>query len=252
MEKITGKKFVKYTRVSTRSQGQDGHGMAAQHRDIEIFMDNYTTDCEIIKEFSEVVSGKDDGREEFNAAIEYAKKHKAILLVSKLDRLSRKVSTIATLMDDKRLEFKVACMPNADKFQLHLYAALAEQEREFISQRTKAGLAAAKAKGVKLGGNRGNIDKANAAAAKAADEKAEQHREMLQTAVDAGKSLREIAKLFNRAGLRTARGAEFNAPQISRMLKRLGIKPGNPVGGSVGGKAVGKGSAQGKITNNTK
>jgi len=100
----------------------------------------------------EVQSGSNNDRGELNKAVSLAKSENAILLIAKLDRLSRKVSFIASMMEDKRLQIKVCSMPHADNFQLHIYAALAEQEREFISMRTKAGLAAAKAKGVKLGG----------------------------------------------------------------------------------------------------
>jgi len=103
-------------------------------------------------QFVEVQSGSNNDRGELNKAVSLAKSENAILLIAKLDRLSRKVSFIASMMEDKRLQIKVCSMPHADNFQLHIYAALAEQEREFISMRTKAGLAAAKAKGVKLGG----------------------------------------------------------------------------------------------------
>ena len=126
--------------------------MEAQERDIQLFLENYAdTPFEVVGEFLEVQTGTDNTRSQLLAAIDLAKKEKAVLVVAKLDRLSRKVSFIASLMEDKELEFRVAQMPFADKFQLHIYAALAEQERDFISARTKAALAAAKQRGVRLG-----------------------------------------------------------------------------------------------------
>ena len=126
-----------------------------------------------IARFEDVQSGGDSNRPELQKALALVRKTGAELLVAKLDRLSRKVSFIATLMDDSKVKLRVASMPRADKFQLHIYAALAEQERTFISERTKAALAAAKARGVKLGGRRGDaLDKANAVRVVDADRRA--------------------------------------------------------------------------------
>ena len=134
-------KFVLYKRISTKEQGKSGLGLEAQERDIKLFLENYAdTPYEVIGDFIEVQSGKDNTRKELNAAIALAKKEKAILVVAKLDRLSRRVSFIASLMEDRELDFKVAQMPYADKFQLHIYAALAEQERSFIASRTRSAL----------------------------------------------------------------------------------------------------------------
>ena len=133
------KQFITYTRVSTKRQGDSGLGLEAQERDIKLYLENYATvPHEVIGSFCAVESGSNADRPELNKAIEQAKHTGATLLVAKLDRLSRSVAFIATLMEDKQLEFTVATMPSADKFQLHIYAALAQQEREFISTRTKA------------------------------------------------------------------------------------------------------------------
>jgi DNA invertase Pin-like site-specific DNA recombinase len=108
-------------------------GLEVQKRDIRLYLDNYnTTPYKVLEEFLEIDSGANSARTTLNDAISLAKKHNATLLVAKLDRLSRKVSFIASLMEDRKLNFKVATMPHADPFQLHIYAALAEQEREFI------------------------------------------------------------------------------------------------------------------------
>ena len=142
------RKYVLYLRVSSQEQGRSGLGLEAQERDIQLFLSNYAeTPYEVAGKFVEVHSGTDDRRPQLTAAIAKAKAERAVLVVSKLDRLSRKVSFLASLMEDRDLDFKVSQMPFADKFQLHIYAALAEQERDFISQRTKAALAAAKARG---------------------------------------------------------------------------------------------------------
>ncbi len=138
--------------------------MEAQDRDIRLYLEGYSDQpYEIIGEFLEAATATDDNRPELTKALSIARSHGAELLVAKLDRLSRKVSFIAALMDDRKLNLRVASMPHADKFQLHIYAALAEQEREFISLRTKAALKEAKARGVKLGGLRDKTKKRNAA-----------------------------------------------------------------------------------------
>ncbi len=220
------KKFVVYYRVSTRKQGESGLGLEAQRRDIGLFFDNYVQEqYEIIEEFTDVESGSNDRRVEFNRAVELTKKHKATLLVAKLDRISRKVSTIALLME--QINFKVASMPNADKFQLHIYAALAEQERDFISKRTKAALASAKARGVKLGGNRDNIDKINLAASDKAKCNAESYRVHIETIISSGvATYKGIADRLNDMGVCTNRGGRFQAVQVKRICEKLPLKIG--------------------------
>ncbi|WP_334029392.1 recombinase family protein [Alteromonas sp. P256] len=135
------KKYIAYYRVSTKEQGRSGLGLEAQRRDIKLFIQNSPENAQILEEYTDIHSGSVSERETLTEAIQNCRDQGATLLVSKLDRLSRKVSFIARLMEDNMLEFKVAAMPHADKFQLHIYAALAEQERDFISLRTKAALA---------------------------------------------------------------------------------------------------------------
>jgi DNA invertase Pin-like site-specific DNA recombinase len=217
-------KYVTYTRVSTAKQGESGLGLSSQERDINLFLDNYSGQpYEVVGSFLEVESGGNSDRPELAKAIQLAKKAKAILLVAKLDRLSRKVSDIAQLLDDKALNFKVASMPNADKFQLHIYAALAEQERDFISTRTKAALAEAKAKGVVLGNNPQNITKMNATRSTNATAEAEKIRSLVTLLVEKGSTLSEIAASLNTAGLTTVRGGQHSPTSVSRIITRLGI-----------------------------
>ena len=167
------KQFILYTRVSTKRQGDSGLGLEAQERDIKQYLENNATvPPEGIGSFCDVESGSKADRPELNKAIEQAKQTGATLLVAKLDRLSRSVAFIANLMEDKKLDFTVAIMPRADKFQLHIYAALAEEERRFISIRTKSALAEAKARGVKLGGNRPNNQARHKAVKAMADQNA--------------------------------------------------------------------------------
>lgn len=138
------RQYVVYTRVSTKEQGRSGLGLEAQERDIQLFLTNYSeVPWEIVGRFQDVQSGGDDDRPQLRVALEQCRRTGAELLVAKLDRLGRKVSFIAQLMDDAKVRLRVATMPQADKFQLHIYAALAEQERDFISARTKAALKAA-------------------------------------------------------------------------------------------------------------
>jgi len=216
------RKYVTYMRVSTAEQGKSGLGLEAQKRDISIFLDTYSeVPFEVIGEFTDVLSGTDDDRPELTKAIGLAKKTGADFLVAKLDRLSRRVSFIAKLMEDPKLSFRVAQMPHADKFQLHVYAALAEQERDFISKRTKAALAEAKARGQKLGGLRDKTMKRNDAVKANANARAEKIAGIVVPLREAGRTLREIASHLDRAGVATARGGRWNASQVQRVLRRV-------------------------------
>jgi DNA invertase Pin-like site-specific DNA recombinase len=214
--------FVTYKRVSTEEQGRSGLGLEAQARDIGLYLEAYAEEpWEIVGELVEVESGGNSDRPELRQAVELAKRMKATLLVAKLDRLSRKVSTIATLMDDKRLNFRVATMPHADKFQLHIYAALAEQEREFISLRTKAALREAKARGVQLGGLRDKTMKRNEAVRSNADVRATKLAGIMKPLRESHATLRDIAAALNGAGIGTPRGGQWHPTSVARLLHRL-------------------------------
>lgn len=215
-------RYVIYRRVSTKEQGRSGLGLDAQDRDIGLFLERFNSEpYQVLDTFTDVLSGTDGDRPSLAAALDLCRRAGATLLVSKLDRLSRKVSAIATLMEDKRVKFRVAQMPYADNFQLHIYAALAEQEREFISARTKAALAEAKARGTQLGGLRDKTMRRNAAIQANATVRAEKVAGIVTPLRDAGKPLREIAEHLNRAGVATARGGDWQASQVKRVLDRL-------------------------------
>lgn len=219
------KHYVVYTRVSTEDQGRSSLGLDAQKRDIEIFLERFSAvPYEVVAEFQDVLSGATDERPALQKALRLVRETGAELLVAKLDRLSRKVAFIAALMDDPKVRLRVAQMPNADKFQLHIYAALAEQERDFISARTKAALQAAKAKGTRLGGLRDKTMKRNAAIQVKAGEDARRVMKIIGPLRDAGKNLSEIAAVLNDTAISTARGGQWTAKQISRVLDRTASK----------------------------
>lgn len=215
------RQYVIYTRVSTADQGRSGLGLEAQQRDIQLFLTNYSeVPWEIAGEFQDVQSGGDDDRPQLRAALEQCRRTGAELLVAKLDRLSRKVSFIAQLMDDPKLRLRVATMPQADKFQLHIYAALAEQERDFISARTKAALRAAKARGKALGGLRDTTMRRNAAIQRKAATEAKKLLQIIGPMRDAGQTLEAIANALDRMDVATSRGGRWTAKQVSRVLAR--------------------------------
>ncbi len=219
------KSYVIYARVSTTEQGKSGLGLEAQERDIDLYLANYSeVPYSVVGHFQDVLSGTTDDRPELAKALDLARKTGAELLVAKLDRLSRKVSFIATLMDDPKLKLRVASMPNADKFSLHIYAALAEQERDFISKRTKAALAVAKARGVKLGGLRDTTMKRNEAIQQKAKIEAEKAMTIISPLKASGKSLAAIAAILNDMEIPTSRGGRWTAMQVSRVINRITLK----------------------------
>jgi DNA invertase Pin-like site-specific DNA recombinase len=229
--------YVTYRRVSTREQSKSGLGLEAQSRDIRLYLDNYSPEpWEVIGEFVETKSGSEDDRPELTKAIDLAKRKKAILLVAKLDRLSRDVEFIAKIIKDKRLSFRVASMPTADKFQLHIYAALAEQERDFISTRTRDALAEAKIKGVKLGNPRKRTRTVNgekrigwepalkngrAIITAEADQFAANVTPIIDGIRSSGiDTLQGIADALNNRGIKTRRDGRWYAKTVANILNR--------------------------------
>lgn len=215
-------KYVKYRRLSKEDRHKTGLSIEAQDRDILIYLNTYSDQpFEIVGDFVDIQSGNDNDRPQMEAALDAARKHKATLVVAKLDRLSRRVAFIANLMEDKTVKFKVAMFPTADNFQLHIYAALAEQERQFISLRTKAALREAKARGVKLGGMRPGMEKANEEAKRQADADARRVAETVLSMRANKKSFMQIAMQLDRLGVRTPRGYKWTPKQVSRTIDRL-------------------------------
>ena len=213
-------KFFSYLRVSTDKQGERGHGIDAQRKAITDYLNGGS--WELLGEHVEIESGKNNDRPELAAALAACKKHKAKLIIAKLDRLSRNVAFIATLMDGK-VDFVCCDFPQANRLTLHILAAVAEHEREAISARTKAGLAAAKAKGQRLGNPKLHEARplGNAAMAAAADRFAAR---VLPTIRDIQRhgapSLRAIAASLNARGIATARGCQWTPVQVKSLLAR--------------------------------
>jgi DNA invertase Pin-like site-specific DNA recombinase len=215
-------KMVAYLRVSTGEQGKSGLGLEAQRAAIEAFA--LANGIEIAAELIEVETGKGavplDRRPQLKAALAKAKALHCPVVVSKLDRLSRDVAFISGLMSQK-VNFVVAEFgPDVDPFMLHIYAAVAEKERALISQRTKAALAAVKARGVTLGNP--NLaearEKAHAIAGPRADAFAATVLPILAELGDMSATAK--AKALNERGVKTARGAEWTSMQVLRVLAR--------------------------------
>jgi DNA invertase Pin-like site-specific DNA recombinase len=211
-------RYVAYYRVSTQRQGASGLGLEAQREAVRAFLNG---NAEIIAEHTEVESGKRNDRPELAKAIRTCQLTGATLAVAKLDRLARNVHFISSLMESK-VEFVAVDFPQANKLTVHILAAVAEHEREAISQRTKAALAAAKARGVKLGNpklkpgtNTGPATMAKMAKA------AEFAAKVLPVIREIGGSYRHIAAQLNERGIATAQGKRWHAITVARILKRM-------------------------------
>ena len=213
-------RYVLYRRVSHAEQGRSGLGLEAQKRDLDLYLGD-KPDAEVVGSFVEVASGAKSDRPVLAEALALCRKQKATLLVSKLDRLSRNVAFVATLLEDKTVELVVASLPQASRFELHLYAALAEQERTFISQRTKAALAAAKERGVQLGGARPHLAGLNEAKKQRVREEAEALAPLALPLRAQGLSLRAVCERLNAAGVRTRTGKPLYAVKLRNLLLAL-------------------------------
>jgi DNA invertase Pin-like site-specific DNA recombinase len=205
-------KFIAYFRVSTERQGKSGLGLAAQHRKISDFVAGAGT---LIAEFCDVQSGRDDSRVELQRAIQLAKRQDAKIVIARLDRFSRRVSFIANILE-QGIGLVCAEMPNATDFQLHIFAALAQEERRLISERTKAALAEAKRRGKILGANGRNLAAKNRTAADvfASELRAKLDPDLLR------RSYSEIARRLNDAGITTVTGRRFYPQTVKNYLLR--------------------------------
>ena len=205
-------KFIAYFRVSTERQGKSGLGLAAQQRKIADFTAGAGT---LIAQFCDIQSGRDDSRAELQKAIQLAKRENAKIVIARLDRFSRRVSFIANILE-QGIGLVCAEMPNATDFQLHIFAALAQEERRLISERTKAALAEAKRRGKILGANGRNLAARNRMAA---DAFALSLTAYLDTGV-MGRSYSEIARQLNEAGIATVTGRKFYPQTVKNYLTR--------------------------------
>ena len=214
------KRLISYIRVSRESQGRSGLGLEAQRDAIKRFADS--NGFTIYDIFVEIETGKGadalERRPQLASALRTAKKMKCPIVVAKLDRLSRNVSFISALME-KRVPFIVAAFgPNVDPFMLHIYAALAEQERRMISERTKNALAAAKVRGTVLGNAKQAVENRSQAL-----ERARTLRETIRPLLDAGMSLRSIAEHLNAKKIKPVRGAQWHHHTVGRVIDRMDL-----------------------------
>lgn len=218
-------RYVAYYRVSTDKQGRSGLGLEAQKEAVRQYLNGGS--WELVGEYVEVESagksglrpsGKRADRPQLQAAIAAAKKARATLLVAKLDRLTRNLHFLTGLLESG-VRFKAADMPQADKTMVHIMAVLAEWERDRISERTKAALQAARARGVRLGNP--NLRADNAARSEAAKGRAEALRKTLRGFQKQGLSQRQMVEELNRSGVPAARGGAWSLMQLQRVLSRL-------------------------------
>jgi DNA invertase Pin-like site-specific DNA recombinase len=210
--------LVAYYRVSTDRQGRSGLGLDAQRAAVAVYAAGRG---EITAEFTEIESGRKIDRPQLAAALDLAAKRRAVLVIARLDRLARNVAFIAGLMDS-RVEFVACDMPQASRLTLHILAAVAEHEREMISQRTKAALAAAKARGTKLGSP--DAARARVLAGEKLRADAARFAAGVLPVIDSlkadGLGLRAIARELDRRGVRTARGGTWAAATVRAILLR--------------------------------
>lgn len=213
-------KYISYIRVSTKKQGRSGLGLEAQRDRIASFAKLHG--LEVIAEYCDIESGANDARPELEAAMAHARKTKSTVLVAKLDRLSRSVAFISALMA-KGVPFVVAEYGlDVDPFMLHIYAAVAEKERNLVSERTKVALAAKKARGEKVGSaNFDEVRKLGPRAVRAAALERSKPLRMLAADLKAsGMSIEAIAREMERRGVRTVSGNLNWLPnQVARLLK---------------------------------
>ena len=212
-------RFVAYYRVSTDRQGRSGLGLDAQREAVASQV--HRAGGEIVAGYTEIESGKRADRPELRAALAEAKRARATLVIARLDRLSRNMAFIANLMD-ARVDFIACDNPHATRLTLHILAAVAEHEREMISARTKAALAIAKARGVRLGNPRPTFARERAAATHRAraDRFAGTVRDTIGSMATQGMSLRAIARELDRRGVPTARGGVWQAVTVRAVLAR--------------------------------
>jgi len=210
--------FIAYYRVSTDRQGQSGLGLDAQQEAVERFISIENGD--LIESFTEIESGKRKNRPQLSAAISLCRRKKATLVIAKLDRLARNVHFVSGLMESG-IDFVATDNPHANRLMVHMLAAFAEHEREMISSRTKDALAAAKARGVRLGVTGKDRAEENKAAADAFAERMAPILDSLRTH-NGLTGYEEMAQALNELRIPTAHGGQWYRTTVKRLIERLG------------------------------
>jgi DNA invertase Pin-like site-specific DNA recombinase len=213
-------RYIAYYRVSTVRQGKSGLGIEAQKQAVQAHLNGQKP----ISEFVEVESGRRSDRPQLAAALAASRVHKAILVIAKLDRLARNVAFVSSLME-AGVEFEACDFPQANRLTIHILAAVAEHEARMISERTRAALAAAKARGTVLGGFRGragtctDLAKARAARSTKARERAIDLASTIEELRLAGAgSLRSIAAGLDARSIVATRGGKWSAAQVRNLI----------------------------------
>lgn len=221
-------RFIAYYRVSTKRQGRSGLGLEAQTATVAEHV--IRERGKVLASFTEIESGKrSENRPQLAEALSLCRVMNATLIIAKLDRLARDVAFISKLMKSSDVTFVACDLAGADKTTIHVLAAVAEREAEAISARTKAALAAAKARGTHLGGMRTNSNTIHVEGVKASAES--RHLKAISKAKDllpiirifqreGAATLRDIAAKLNEKGIPTARGGAWSAVQVQRILHR--------------------------------
>ncbi len=218
-------RFVAYYRVSTKRQGASGLGLEAQQEAVRGYLNGGS--WRLVDEVVEVESGKRSDRPKLEEALRLCRLHKATLIIAKLDRLARNVAFVSRLME-AGVEFVAVDFPQANRLTVHILAAVAEHEARAISERTTVALARARARGVKLGGDRGHMPSIAASG----------HAASLRVRRDAAKaratdlapiiadirakgatSLQAIADALNTRAIVTVRGGQWRAEQVRRVIE---------------------------------
>lgn len=221
-------KYIAYYRVSTQRQGRSGLGLEAQKEAVRFFLSG-RSDANVISEFIEIESGTNSDRQQLTSAMLMARMTRGILLIAKLDRLARDAHFLLGL-EKAGIEFVAVDMPFANRMTIGVMALVAEEEAKAISARTKAALAARKARGLPLG-NQATLrpaDPVTLAKARAAwSQKAAEHAEMVLPSIQqiraTGLSLRATARELTARGIMTTRGKPWSAAQVSAVLKRVSL-----------------------------
>lgn len=212
--------FVAYYRVSTARQGQSGLGLDAQRSAVAGFLAGRG---DLLAEFTEVESGRKNDRPQLSAALDLCRRKRAVLVIAKLDRLARNVAFVARLMEGGA-DFVAVDNPHANKLMVHMLAAFAEHERDQISARTVAALAAAKVRGVRLGHPRGAEAAAHATAfqrAASAPARAQALPRAKALRAD-GATLRAIAAALSVEGFPALRGGSWGPSSVRLLLRASG------------------------------
>lgn len=215
--------FVAYYRVSTQRQGDTGYGLDAQKRKVQEHLNGGKWN--LLQEFTEIESGRNNRRVQFKEALKLCKKTGAKLVVAKLDRLSRDVEFLAKLMKSS-VKFECCDMPDANTMTLQIMAVMAQAESTRVRERTKLALAEAKIRGVKLGNPHTDIRlkagrKGNRVQRSEANDFAKEILPLIDGIKASGlASLKDIAQALNARGVTTQRGGVWHPSTVSNILKR--------------------------------